>query len=358
MRKLLLAICVLFSHFLLAQDEEKKKKEPLKPDSNYIVSYPDLITVGLFSAAPVMQLKIKPVDDHLEKYESDFRGNFSDQVGFSFAYKKISFQFGFKTPFGSDFDDRKGRTSTTGIAIKVRKPNISYTVEYRRYRGYYDNNSPDYIPRTDTVLVRPDVRYYNVGVNGIYNFSWKKYSYNAPLTYADRQLKSRIGFLAKAGLNYTTISSSDSTLLSSVQTNRFVAFDDVRSINAVLLKAGPGIGGTLVIFKRFYISGNYFFMGNLIGYTYDIEGEDRSPWHLNTNFYTESSIGAGYNSKRLYAGLSLNGDLNVMRIRDARIQTNFATLLITAGYRFDPPPFLKKAYKKIPFINKKKSVGG
>lgn len=333
-----------------AQEKEKKQEE--KPDSNFIVKYPNVFTVGLFLSSPVMQLTIRPVNDNLDKYRSEFRGNFADLIGFSLSYKKLSLSLGFKSPFDNPNQDEKGKTVSTGIAIQFRKTRYNLAAEYRQYTGYYDNNSPNYVPITDSVLVRPDVRYKNIGVNGIYNFSWRKYSYNAPLTYNDRQLKSRIGLLAKGGINYTTISSSDSTLLSSVQTREFTSFDDVRAINALLFKLGPGVGITIVLFKRFYVAANGFAMGNFINYTYQVEGSDDRDWSTSVNFYTETNIGFGYNSKRLFAGFSLNGDINLMRIRDAAVRTYFATTLVTVGYRFDPPTFLKKGYKKVPIINK------
>jgi len=347
-------ICLFYSSTpSKAQEEsEKKPKKPsLAADTNYITSYPDLLTIGLYTASPIMQLTIKPLQKDMEKYRSDFRGNFSDQIGLTLAYKKISLQFGIKTPFGPGKSDDKGKTKTLGIIIRVRKPNYILEGQYRRYRGYYDNNTPNYVP-TDTVAVRPDIQFNHLGVNGIYNFSWKKYSYNAPLTFNDRQLKSRIGLLAKAGINYMTISSNDSTLLSSVQASGFSAFDDVRAINALLLKAGPGLGVNIVVFKRFYLALSGFLMGNLVGYTYDVKDKDRSKWGLNANVYYESAIGFGYNSKRLFAGVNFNGDINTMRIRGASIRTNFATIFITAGYRFNTPKFLKTGYKKVGFLNK------
>lgn len=353
-----LVACLTYTVPSHAQENDKKEKPPKEkkpevvPDSNFIARYPEVFTVGLFTASPLMQMTIKPIDNDLDKYRSEFRGNFTDLVGFSLSYKKLSFSLGFKTPFGTPNDETKGRTVSTGINLMFRKPKYNIAAEYRQLTGYYDNNTPNYVPHTDSLLVRPDVRYKNIGVNGIYNFSWRKYSLNAPLTYHDRQLKSRIGLLLKAGVNYTTISSSDSSLLSSVQTNQFTSFDDVRAINAILAKAGPGIGITIVLFKRIYFAANGFIMGNFINYTYQIEGSSERDWSTNANIYTETNIGFGYNSKRLFVGFSANGDLNIMRIRDASIRTYFATTLITAGYRFDPPKVLTKWYKKAPIIGK------
>lgn len=342
-------IFVLFIGLLVISTScfgQKVEKAPKVPDSTYIISYPQLITVGVFFASPIMELSIKPVNKGLDKYKSDFRGNFSDQVGVNLAYRKLSLSFGIKTPFGPKEDSKKGRTTNTGITLKFKKPNFNLTAEYRQYTGVYDNNSPNYDPKADTAIVRPDIRYKNIGINVIYNFSWKKYSYNSPLTFSERQLKSRIGLLAKAGLNYTTISSSDSTLLYGVQTDQFTAFDDVRAINALLLKVGPGVGANIVFFRKFYISLNYFLMGNFIGYTYDVTGKSRSHWALNANAYTETAAGIGYNSRRLYGGINFNGDINIMHIRSARVRTNFAQVYATLGYRFTAPRAFSRFWDK------------
>ncbi|MBC7388741.1 MAG: DUF4421 family protein [Opitutaceae bacterium] len=213
MRKYLLftfTLGLFFRGIVFSQEaDQKPKKTPLSPDSNFIISYPNLLTVGLYTASPIMQLTIKPTDKDMDKYRSDFRGNFSDQIGVTLAYKKLSLQFGIKSPFGPGNASGKGKTKSLGIIIRVRKPNYIFEGQYRRLLGYYDNNSPNYITSADTLAVQPDIQFNNIGVNGIYNFSWKKYSYNAPLTFNDRQLKSRIGLVAKAGINYMRISSND-----------------------------------------------------------------------------------------------------------------------------------------------------
>lgn len=311
-------------------------------DSNYVQTYPQFLTLGIFNATPVMQMRFTPVDDNLGKYSSDFRGNFSDIQGILLAYRSIAIRVGFRTPVGPKSDDTKGRSAHTSLLIKIKKPNIFMIAEYRRYNGYYDNDaSPDSV-----YYVRPDLRYKNIGVNGVYNFSWKKYSYLAPITFTDRQIKSRIGFLAKGGLNYTTISSSNASILPEQNTVHFPAYDDIQSVNAILLKAGPGAGLNVVILKRLYFAFNYFIMGNYIAYTYVHRTKGVSRWRDNTNFYTESAMSFGYNSKRLFFGLTGSGDINVMRIKQASLMTNFASASLTLGYRFNAPEFLSKGWDK------------
>lgn len=342
----LLAFTVLLIP-VYAQDDTKTKKVKSMPDTNFIATYPQYVSLGIYTASPLMQIVFDPVDNTYDKYKSDFRGNFSDLLGFTFSYRSIYIHYAFKTPFGPLEDSNKGRSASTGITLRIRKPRITMAAEYRRYEGYYDSNAPAYVPQnSESYYVRPDIHYKNIGVNGIYNFSWRKFAYNAPLTYNERQLKSKIGFLIKGGVNYTTIYSSDSVILSNAQTRNFSSFEDINSIHALLLKAGPGVGVNVVFFKRFYFSINYFIMGNFIEYQYGTRSGGYSAWRSNANIYTETATGFGYNSKRLFAGISFNGDINIMKVQGASIKTNFASVSVSLGYRFNAPNFFEKGWNK------------
>ncbi len=344
---LFLTLATIYGYAQNEQKEVKKEKTHAVPDSNFIVSYPQYLSIGIYNASPLMQIVVKPTDKAYDKYKSDFRGNFSDLFGFTLAFKSVYIHYGFKTPFGPSADSRKGKSSSTGITLRIRKPRITLAAEYIRYNGYYDNNASSYVPvDTGNYYVRPDIHYKNIGVNGIYNFSWKRFSYNAPLTYNERQLKTRIGFLIKGGANYTTIYSTDSTILSNLQTDNFTSFSNINSIHALLFKAGPGVGLNLVVFKRFYFSFNYFVMGNFIEYQYGTESERNSRWKGNANVYTETTTAFGYNSKRLFAGINFNGDINIMKVEGASIETNFASVSLNFGYRFNAPKFLDKDWIK------------
>lgn len=341
-------IALLITPYAIFAQNKPEKKNKVLPDTNFIVTYPQYITLGVSTASPLMQIVVDPVNNSIDKYKSDFKGNFSDLLGFTFSYRSIYIHYAFKTPFGPSEDARKGRSASTGITLRIRKPRITLAAEYRRYEGYYDSNAFAYASQDSAhnYYVRADMNYKNIGVNGIYNFSWKKFSYNAPLIFIERQLKSRIGFLVKGGANYTTIYSSDSTILSSVQTGNFNSFHGITSIHALLFKAGPGVGMNIVLWKRFYFSLNYFIMGNFIEYQYDTKDSGYSRWHPNANIYTETATGFGYNSKRLYAGISFNGDINIMRIKGANIKTNFASVSMTLGYRFNAPRFIETGWKQ------------
>jgi len=87
-------------------------------------------------------------------------------------------------------------------------------------------------------------------------------------------------------------------------------------------------------------------MENFIEYQYNSKDKENSIWYTNTNIYTETATGFGFNSKRLYAGISFNGYINVMRVLGVSIKTNFASASITIRYRFNSLRFFKRVWGK------------
>ena len=70
----------------LAQMDTTSQKQPL--DTNYIRKYPDLLTVGFYSAGPIMEVRIFPEDDSLS-LNNQYKGNFASSVGFSAGYRGL-----------------------------------------------------------------------------------------------------------------------------------------------------------------------------------------------------------------------------------------------------------------------------
>src|SRR6185369_13976448 len=110
---------------------------------------------------------------------------------------------------------------------------------YQRLKGFTDvnlDNSADQRQYTK----RPDVVNKEFKFEALFSPSWKKYSYIAPLTFTQRQIKSRIGFLFKAGFYYSQLS-GDSSLIARNQLQYYDDFNNVKVIRALAIKLAPGI---------------------------------------------------------------------------------------------------------------------
>lgn len=243
---------------------------------------------------------------------------------------------------------RMGRSSCNVISTKIYKLPFIISLDYRKYTGFYDINTRSY--NTDATEekpyeIRPDLTFRTYSGNLICNFSWKKYSYSAPINYADRQIRTRAGFLLRGTISYSQLF-SDSSFISKYQIGYFPDFYRVKSIDAIIFKAGPGLGLNIVFLKKMYFSLTTFLMINNVSYRYTNENNQLTNWKYDVNYFMQAGAGIGYNSERFYAGFRIGGDNNLMSIRGASIQTSFGSASVDIGYRFNTPGFFRKAYDK------------
>ena len=180
----------------------------------------------------------------------------------------------------------------------------------------------------------------------MYNFHWKKYSYIAPLTFAQRQIKSHAGFLLRAGVYYDQIT-GDSTLINDRQKLYYNGFDDVRVLRSLSVRLAPGLGANLLLFKNLYVSFVGFTSYDLYLYKYltDIDepgvaGKQTFAWV----FDGKTSI--GYHTERFYAGLRFEVEHRTADLYNLSIQKNYTYTGIELGYRFDAPGVIRKFYRK------------
>ncbi len=180
---------------------------------------------------------------------------------------------------------------------------------------------------------------------GLWNFSWRKYSFAAPITYCDRQVKTRCGFMLKADASYLQLS-SDSSFISPEQKIAFPDFGNVKTVDAIVYKTGPGFGMNLIFFKRMYFSLNLFVMHNNLIYRYTDETNKQTIWRYDSNYFLDGGTGLGYSSKHFYVGLRANGENNVVRLQGAKIQTTFGSVYFDLGFRLNAPGILRKGWEK------------
>ncbi len=207
-----------------------------------------------------------------------------------------------------------------------------------------DVNELNRLDTTQSYTPREDITMKEFHFEGIYNFSWKKYSYIAPIDFTQRQVKSRIGFLLKAGI-YNNQIFSDTNLLSMRQRKYFEEFDNITRMNGYSVKLAPGIGGNLVLIRRLYLSASVFVPYNLY---FNRLFTDR---HLerkeaSIQLVLDGTVSIGYQSKRLYAGLRYQVDSKGTKLKYISSTTVYSYAGLDIGYRFNTPKIVKRVYKK------------
>lgn len=347
----LMAIFLLTCFQMKAQTDtvSGKGKEKEHPDSMYIRKYPDYLTIGLHTSAPIMEIRILPEEDSIGKFTNLYKGNYTSSLGFVFGYRGVNILAGFRTAPDPSSTVVKGQSSFKNFMVKVRWKAIYVTAYTSRYKGFYDNNTPsNYGTLPDSnqqYLIRPDIfyRHWMLSVTG--NLTWKKYSYSGPYTYSERQVKSKAGFLLRASGGHIQIK-GDSSLVHGTQYAYFSTFNNIEKINAFMVKGGPGVGFTIVIFKRMYISATAFIQASTVFYQYT--SDDGAVTRLNTSIssFGEGSLALGVNSKRLFMGIHLNGNSNRIKLTDAKLETSIGSLSLDIGYRFNCPKGLRNLWAK------------
>ena len=331
-----------------AHGQTKKKK--YQPDRNYIESYPSYLSLGIFTINPTINYKfnaeLKEVKD--KNFNSDFRANISNILGLTFGYRGINIAFGFKVASKDQQNMQYAKSSYSSLVIRLRHPVYYLLFRYSSVKGLTDFNTANHNPAdtTSKYLRRGDIGSTDYQFEGIYNFSWKKYSYTAPLTFLQRQIKSHVGILLKSGLSYSELS-ADSAIVSARQKPYYEELNDVRRLSGISIKVAPGVGGNLIFFKRMYLSTAFFIAYDLYLYKYTrfSDGSSKDGQSFVVVFDGRASL--GYQSERFYIGLRYEGDSRGAKIDHVRITTQYSYVGFEVGYRFKAPGFLKKGYDKI-----------
>lgn len=323
----------------------KIKRNP--PDSVYIKTYPNFLSVGMHVLSPAIRLRVRPRAGGPEGFDpsSSFRTNISDVLGFSASYRFISAGFAFLLNTGMNMHSGYARSHYRTATIKYSSTARSFQFKYIRIRGFTDVHQAGSADGRERYVRRPDMVSKEFQFEGLHNFSWRRYSYIAPITFAQRQVKSHSGFLLKGGIYYNQIS-GDSALLSYRQRTYYNDFADAKVLRTLSLRIAPGFGCNIVFLKRLYFSLATFTSADLYFYKYLQNPDEKRAAHERFIFVLDSKAGLGYHSKRLYAGIRFDLEKRIGSLQDLAINNTYQYTGIELGYRFDAPGIVKKVYKK------------
>jgi len=313
------------------------KRDP--PDSLFIKRYPNYLSAGAHIVTPSMYINlISPLTAQALK----FRTNIDDVVGFHVSYRYVSAGFAFLSQPLMVKRPGYGPTSYHTATINYNGTLYSFQFKYMKLLGMTDINTPAY---TDPYTKRSDLSLKEYHFVGLYNISWRKYSYHAPLDFSERQVKSRGGFLMKIGVHYSEFS-GDSSLVGGGREIDFENFSGVRGIRRFSIQAAPGVGGTHVIKRKYYIAAAVFFSNDLYFYRYvNTDGTTTGRRHRYVVGF-DGYASAGFQAKRFYTGIKYEVNGSQAMLRDVQLNGFFTYTGITLGYRFDTPDVVRKFYRK------------
>jgi hypothetical protein len=257
-------------------------------------------------------------------------------TGITIHYDKLSLFAGIKTPGDVLQQARKGKTRSSQFNIAVTGIKLRVEASARFYRGFFENNSPEYIPDfTDTTAYYqdPDMRNTSLKLKGFYFLNRKKrFSYGAAYINNVRQLKSAGSFIICSNIYHYKINSANPLVPQELR-SYYQPWETFNKFNVTAVSGGIGYTHTFAIFKRFFI--NLLITASMEGRHLQVSDENKTYKNWKTTlsaFDLRSSF--GYNSKRFFISSQLILDANNYVMPDMDISTQYLNGVFVIGYRF------------------------
>jgi hypothetical protein len=265
-------------------------------------------------------------------------------MGLSLTYRFVSAGFAFLLPTGTQMHSEYAASKYRTATIKYNSRAFAFQFKYIRYKGLTDVNRT-YSSAAQTYIKRPDIVSKEFQFENLWNPDWRRYSYAAPYTFSERQVKSRAGLMLKTGLFYTQMS-GDSALIAPAKQRYYDGFADVRVIRTLSVNIAPGAGANVVFLRRFYFSVAAFPSYDLSFYKYLAHVDDKAKGRAAMVFILDGKASIGYQSRRLYGGLRYEAERKVAALHGMDLKTSYTYLGVELGYRFNAPRLVKKVYKE------------
>lgn len=257
------------------------------------------------------------------------------------SYRFISFSFQLSPDFipGNGDDDTRGKTKEFGLGTSLVLNHWFLDVSYSQVRGFYLENTEDFIPWIDgdPYIQFPDLHYYGVSISSGY-YSNSNFSLRSLASQTERQLKSAGTFIPALNFRYYII--NDKSDAASTQKS-----------NNVETSIGPGYAYTFVYRQKYYLSlGLIASMGYLhTKLTTRLPKEEVITNQNDLIFRGDARVGIGHNGDRFYSGLYTT-------VSGSRYKQENTTAINTdtrifyhwfVGFRFKSPKFIEKQLDKI-----------
>ncbi|WP_209331428.1 DUF4421 domain-containing protein [Lunatimonas salinarum] len=302
--------------------------------NTYYETFPKKITGRYYFSRKYTALEIQ---DPGTGYRYRFEPRSTLNMGVGATYQNLTlnlaYGFGFLNP-----DLGQGDSKYLDLQAHIYPKNFVIDFFGQFYRGYHVDGRESKIPEPERFVVLPDMKVRKIGASIQYLFNGERLSLRAAFLQNEWQKKSATSMLLGFEMYGGHASNEAGILTSSIINQQEGRFQHIR-----FFEFGPNLGyvGTLVIAKRFFLTGSI--SSNLgLGYlSASDQGIRNSSWQLNPNVFLRGF--AGYNNKAW--SINVNYVLNQVRLPNT---AGLNPSLFTGNYRFnfiyrfDPGPKIKR----------------
>jgi hypothetical protein len=331
---------LFFPVILFSQTDTAKVSDKWKLDSNYVISYPEKLVLGIFESFRMYDLMFtqKMVSDTGGVSSMNYIARGNSSHGIDFAYDKIAFSLGTSIEATETDIFRKGITKTRNVGFSINSKKYRLEGAYRKYTGFYENNTG----KRDTnfndstpYFQMPNMYSRAFRLKGFYFFNKKRrYSYGAAFNNTARQLKTAGTFLFVSNL-YKFSLRSDSTWIQANNAFYYPGWEKLNSFITHGLSFNFGYTFNLVVFKRFFAHATGTLGLELQKYNYGSENGSLQKDGWLFGFGSADLRGSiGYNGEKIYAIFSYVGDFNGYDLKELRFDTRLNYFSFNFGYRF------------------------
>jgi len=303
--------------------------------SEYIQKFPDKFFIWPHFKKRSLSFDIR--EGNNEKI--NYKPNNSFSLGFGVYLFEIAVEISFAMPINDKSQSAYGSTDAREFHANFLGNNWGVDVFRQKYSGFYFADPSR--PVSGIVIKRPDIDLTNTGLNGIYAFNKGNFSLRSAYNYSERQVKSAGSVIITGNLNTLRLS-ADSVILTR-QYDPQATNADLLLMRYTTLSIAGGYTYTLV-YRSFFLNGALSLgpAHNWIAYS---RPGGRENYDVAVNTYSDIRFALGYNSDRIFGGMSLVTQSRYIRFDDIRFANTNTFVKLMIGYRFNESGVLKKRAK-------------
>jgi hypothetical protein len=241
---------------------------------------------------------------------------------------------------GNGDEDLKGKTKSFGIGTSLIFKHWLFDIKYSKIRGYYLENSDDFIMQLEgePYIQFPDLNYKGINFSSAYSTN-SKFSMRSLTSQTERQLKSAGSFLPSFNFRYYNIDDKSTAAAATQKSNNIEA------------SIGPGYVYTFVAKEKFYLS-----LGGLASFGYlntklttRLPNENAVSNQDNFIFRWDGKTGIGFNGSRFYTGLyaNISGTKYKQENTTAVNTETRVSYHLFLGIRIESPDYLNRFMNKM-----------
>lgn len=315
-------------------------------DTTFYKKYDDRLIVSYFNSYRKYNIKFSQFYDKAPDIGTNlhYSADANAVAGFEINYDKFGVSFATRaTPPGDT--SRKGTTNYTNWNFSFGGNRWRLETSLRRYKGFYENYSENYIPDFDSshkFYQQPNLLNQCVRAKFFYFFNHKKFSYPSSFSCSYRQLKSAFSWIVVSNLyhNYMVTDTSfiPGPLRFYYNRQAFLFRQETTG-----LSFGGGFSMNIVLFKRLFANITLALNPEIqfAKYAYFPTAKERS---VLLNWAADLRGGIGFNGKRFFYTITGKLDMSNFNYNKVIIDNQFGSVDFTIGYRFRmrTPGFYKK----------------